>query len=115
MSEVVMRFGSGRAAGSVSTPAAIGAFDLGVGTALTSGTDLDGLEEPGTYFCTNGTEAADLVNAPQTQYGFKLIVMASAETQVIQMAITNVGACTIYLRRKVGSTWGTWRHIDTTQ
>lgn len=115
MSEIIMRYGARGGAGAAITPASIGAFDLGTGTVLTAGTDLDGLEEPGTYFCTNGTEAADLVNAPQTNYGFKLIVMASAETQVIQMAITNVGACTIYLRRKVGSTWGTWRHIDTTQ
>lgn len=111
-----MLFGSRGVYGDSVTPAAIGAFDLGAGTALTAGTDLDGLDEPGTYFCNNGTEAADLVNAPQTSSGFKLIVMASsAETQVIQMAITNASACTIYLRRKVGSTWGTWRHIDTTQ
>lgn len=114
MSEIIMRYGARGSAGAAITPASIGAFDLGAGTVLTAGTDLDGLDSPGTYFCSNGTEAADLLNAPQTSYGFKLIVMASADNQMIQMAITNVGACTVYLRRLAGSTWGTWRHINTT-
>jgi hypothetical protein len=110
------RFGSTRAdaAGPV-TPASIGAFDLGPGTPLVSGEDLDDFTEPGTYSCASGTLAAALANAPQTSYGFKLFVMVPKPGQAIQLAITNIGACTLYLRRYTGSSWGTWRHITTTQ
>lgn len=109
------RFGSPRtdAAGAV-TPASIGAFDLGAGSPLLSGEDLDDFTEPGTYSCASGTLAAALTNAPQTSYGFKLFVMVPTPGQAIQLAITNVGACTLYLRRYTGSSWGTWRHINTT-
>lgn len=110
------RFGSPRtdAAGAV-TPASIGAFDLGAGSPLLSGEDLDDFTEPGTYSCASGTLAAALTNAPQTSYGFKLFVMVPTPGQAIQLAITNIGACTLYLRRYTGSSWGTWRHINTTQ
>lgn len=110
------RFGSPRtdAAGAV-TPASIGAFDLGAGSPLLSGEDLDDFTEPGTYSCASGTLASALTNAPQTSYGFKLFVMVPTPGQAIQLAITNVGACTLYLRRYTGSSWGTWRHINTTQ
>lgn len=109
------RFGSPRtdAAGAV-TPASIGAFDLGAGSPLLSGEDLDDFTEPGTYSCASGTLAAALTNAPQTSYGFKLFVMVPTPGQAIQLAITNIGACTLYLRRYTGSSWGTWRHINTT-
>lgn len=110
------RFGSPKAdaAGPV-TPASIGAFDLGLGTPLVSGENLDDFKEPGTFLCPTAGVAAALSNAPQSRYGFKLFVMATKEDQVIQLAITNVGACTPYMRRWTGSAWGTWRHIDTTQ
>lgn len=110
------RFGSPKAdaAGPV-TPASIGAFDLGLGTPLVSGEDLDDFTEAGTFVCPSAPVAAALSNAPQSSYGFKLFVMATKEDQAIQLAITNIGACTLYLRRYTGSSWGTWRHITTTQ
>ena len=93
----------------------LGAFDLGPGAPLTRGTDLDNLTSPGSWYSSSGAVSAALSHPPQTSYGFKLIVMAPAPGQAIQLAITNVGACTIYLRRWTGSSWGTWRTIATSQ
>ena len=116
MADLVMRYGAQKnaAAGAV-TPGSIGAFDLWAGTALVAGQDLDGLTEPGCYNAKGSAVAAAVANSPQTSYGYKLIVMRAASGHVIQLAITDVGACTLYLRRWTGSAWGTWRTINTTQ
>ena len=97
------------------TAASLGAFYLGAGEPLARGQNLNDLTSPGCYYSASGTISAALTNPPQTNYGFKLIVMEPVPGQAIQLAITNIGACTFYLRRWTGSAWGTWRSIATTQ
>ena len=96
------------------TAESIMAFYLGAGTPLARGQDLNALTAPGCWYSASGNLSAALINPPQTSYGFKLVVMEPMPGQAIQLAITNVGACTLYLRRWTGSSWGTWRHIATT-
>lgn len=97
------------------TAASLDAFYLGAGEPLARGQNLNDLTSPGCYYSASGTISAALTNPPQTNYGFKLIVMEPAPGQAIQLAITNIGACTFYLRRWTGSSWGTWRTIATAQ
>ena len=116
MSKRKVRYGT-PVAGAVGaiTPGSIGAFDLDTGMPLVSGMDLNDLQDPGCWYSEDGTVSAAVANSPQTNYGYKLMVMAPAPGQAIQLAITNIGACTFYLRRWTGSSWGTWRTIATAQ
>ena len=116
MAKKKIRYGSAAAGtpGAI-TPGSIGAFDLGAGTPLADGMDLNDLMDPGTWFSENGTVSAAVSHSPQSSYGYKLFVMAVNSDRVTQLAITSVGACTIYLRHYSNSSWGTWRTIATAQ
>ena len=116
MSKRKVRYGTpvAGAAGAI-TPGSIGAFDLDTGMPLADGMDLNDLTDPGTWFSENGTVSAAVSHSPQSSYGYKLFVMAVNSDRVTQLAITSVGACTVYLRHYANSSWGTWRTIATAQ
>ena len=109
---VKMRFGAGSAVpAGATTPASIGAFDLGEGAPLISGQDLNEYKTPGCWYCANRDIAATITNSPTTTAGYKLIVMAIRPDRFVQVCIWNAAACTISIRRWSGSAWGAWKTI----
>ena len=109
MSTVKMRYGGPKAnAAGATTPNAIGAFDLGTGTLLTAGMDLDDIKGPGCWYSPDDTVSTGVSHSPITSVGYKLIVMRFDPGWVVQVAIARRYTCDVYLRRWGGSTWSTW-------
>jgi len=74
---------------------------LGMGTALITGIDLNGIVTPGVYYATAGLS---VTNAPTTA-AYKLIVLAIAPGIVMQFALSAAGR--IYMRT-YAEVWTSW-------
>ena len=80
------------------------------GKSITSGDDLNNYKTVGVYQCSNSDTAVNVLNAPQTNSGFKLIVMEGySNTKTSQFVTTN--DCEFYYRHYNGSTWTDWAHF----
>lgn len=95
-------------------------LDLKAGTAITSGTDVNTLQTPGTYFCSSASIAASLSNIPSqaTAVGFRLDVARNGYNTDNYLTQTLVGVIyglsTEYVRgMSVQGTWGEWQKAPT--
>lgn len=95
-------------------------LDLKAGTAITSGTDVNTLQTPGTYFCSSASIAASLSNIPTqaTSVGWRLDVARNGYNtdNYLTQTITGVssGASFEYVRgMSVQGTWGEWQKAPT--
>lgn len=84
----------------------------GLGTAITSGTDLDSLTTPGNYYSPSSSISVSLLNCPLPYNGFRLNVYYTSSTaRIEQELIPNVvdTQChEIYKRSIVSGTAGVW-------
>lgn len=95
-------------------------LDLKAGTAITSGTDVNTLQTPGTYFCSSASIAASLSNIPSqaTAVGFRLDVARNGYNTDNYLTQTLVGVryglSSEYVRgMSVQGTWGEWQKAPT--
>lgn len=81
---------------------------LTYGYTIGANSNLNDYTDIGNFRVTQASVAATITNAPITNHGFLLKVMAGAMADVtIQLAISGVGD-TIHMRYKTGSVWTAW-------
>lgn len=90
----------------------------GLGTSISSGTDLDTLTNVGVYYCSTAGIASSLINCPSV-YPFRLEVRnTNGLTRYLQTLIDAVpsgslaGQVTVYRRVYTASGWGAWRKFE---
>ena len=87
------------------------AFDLKIGTAIPSNSDLNTYTTQGSYYSSSSTISGTLTNAPTTGAGFKLVVLSNGQnTNIKQIAFHN-SSTTISVRNYSGSSWTAWKVI----
>lgn len=88
------------------------------GQPILSGTDLNDLVTPGTYYSRNATTSQSLANSPVSGSGFKLTVERQTEdSEKINQTLmrSNTEQCTIYTRNFHDGSWGGWGRIEPAQ
>lgn len=80
-------------------------------TVLAGGTNLNDIISAGAYSVTAGTTSIDsaLANLPVHEAGSLVITFSGNNSVQIQTYTTNTKS--IYVRRRFGSTWSSWRHF----
>ena len=88
---------------------------LGLGTKISSGTDINSLTTPGIYYSESAAKSATLINAPVTTAGFKLIVeYVNSNIRYNQIAIINDSKAAIYTRTFSSTeVWSDWEMLQT--
>ena len=84
----------------------------GLGTAITSGTDLNSLTTPGNYYSPSSSISVTLLNCPLPYNGFRLnVYLTSSSARIEQELIPNVvdvQCHEVYKRSIVSGTAGAW-------
>lgn len=90
----------------------------GLGTSISSGTDLNTLTQVGVYYCSTAGIASSLTNCPSV-YPFRLeVCTTNGLTRYLQTLIDAVpsgslaGSLTVYRRVYTASGWGAWRKFE---
>lgn len=90
----------------------------GLGTSISSGTDLDTITGVGVYYCSTAGIASSLINCPSV-YPFRMEVSnTNGPTRYLQTLIDAVpsgslaGQVTVYRRVYTASGWGAWRMFE---
>ena len=88
----------------------LGVLDLHEGTVIPNGADWNDYKTPGVYYSPSGTSSATMINTPDNNAGFKLIVgqVTSSTGRIFQIAIYQAGAPIIWKRFYDGSSWSAW-------
>lgn len=91
-------------------------FIFGLGTALSSGDNLNSLTYSGRAYASTGTIAASILNTPWAASGFTVWTMQFiAANNFIQILIPNTSGGKWYKRRCTSNAWGSWTEYDGTQ
>lgn len=84
----------------------------GLGTAITSGSDLDDFDAPGAYYYSSSASSSAISNLPMTGAAFRLEVRyINSSARIHQTFIPLSTQCITYVREHTGSGWGAW-HRD---
>lgn len=83
-----------------------------ISTEIQANTDVNTLDTPGNYYCSGGTVAATLTNAPITNSSFQMLVFGYAGQQRFEVAWQNAVRTRVFYRSRTDTgEWGDWYSI----